>query len=175
MEIFQTSDTKYLNEIIDLYVEAFSSGKSEQYIDLVNLNKYIKLVLTEGYAHIAMENNAVYGAILICPLKLDNDLPNEIAEKFTIANCLYVAEMMVIENTRGKGIGKNLLKEFFEKSDKERYSDAFIRVWDENIPAISLYEKMGFSYISSIIQTKTKVDKSGTFEMNKIYLHKKLN
>jgi ribosomal protein S18 acetylase RimI-like enzyme len=175
MKIIQTSDSKYLNEIIYLYIEAFSEGQSQQYIDLENLNQYIKLILKEGYAHIAFENEKIIGTVLLCPLILDKDLPLEISKNFNIMKCIYVAEIMVKENARGKGIGKRLLQEFFENVDKNRFTDAFIRVWDQNTPAISLYEKMGFTYLTSIVQTKTKVDQSGTFDMNKIYLHKKIN
>lgn len=175
MKIIQTSDSKYLNEIIYLYVEAFSTGQSQQYIDLEILKQYIILIMKEGYAHIAFENDKIIGTVLLCPLILDNDLPIEISENFNITKCLYVAEMMVTENDRGKGIGKRLLKEFFENVDKNSYTDVFIRVWDQNIPAISLYEKMGFTYLTSIVQIKRYIDQSGTFDMNKIYLHKKIN
>ncbi len=175
MKIIQTSDFKYLNEIIYLYVEAFSTGQSQQHIDLESLNQYIKLIMKEGYAHIAFENEKITGTVLLCPLILDKDLPLEISKKFNIKKCIYVAEIMVTENARGKGIGKRLLEEFFKNVDKKRFTYAFIRVWDQNIPAISLYKKMGFTYLTSIVQTKMNVDQSGTFDMHKIYLHKKIN
>ena len=59
-------------------------------------------------------------------------------------------------------------------ADKKRYKDAFIRVWDQNKPALSLYRKMGYADIAEIQQTKRKADSEDTFVMNKIYLHKKL-
>ena len=81
---------------------------------------------------------------------------------------------MVAEEARGQGIGTKLLNQFFDSVDKQRYSDSFVRVWDQNIPALSLYRKMGFEPIASMEQTKIKADESGTFVMHKIYLHKKL-
>lgn len=175
MEIIQTKSDLYKNLIINLYVEAFSTGHSAQYIDSEEVNQYIDKILKEGYALIARENKDVIGAILLCPLKFDNALPPEISEKNLVEKCIYIAEMMVAENVRGKGIGKQLLAEFFKTVDKSVYSDAFIRVWDENIPAINLYRKIGFEDYTTIRQTKTKADGSGTFFMTKIYLHKKLN
>jgi diamine N-acetyltransferase len=175
MEIIQTNNSYYRTSIIELYIEAFSTGQSQQHIDLEELNQYVDAILKDGYAIIATEKETVIGAILLCPLSFDNVLPTEIKANFDIEKCLYIAEMMVTEKVRGQGIGKQLMIAFFDYVDKTRYSDAFIRVWNENIPAISLYEKMGFEPIATIEQTKTKADESGTFVMQKIYLHKKLD
>lgn len=171
MKIIQTNSSEYRNGIIDLYIEAFSTGQSEQYIDSDELSKYIDLILNEGYALLVIEDKELTGAVLICPLSYDKYLPAQISELFELKKCLYIAEMMVSEKVRGQGIGKQLMAAFFETADKQRYSDTFIRVWDANIPAISLYKKTGFKAIANIQQTKTKADKSGTFVMNKIYLH----
>jgi len=175
MKIIQTSNSQYKADIINLYIEAFSTGQSEQYIDLDELNNYIDSILKDGYAIIATEKEMVTGAILLCPLYLDKVLPKEIKTTFDIEKCLYVAEMMVAEKVRGQGISKQLLTAFFEKVYKTRYSDVFIRVWIENIPAVNLYTKMGFQTIANIEQTKKTADGTGTFVMQKIYLHKKLN
>ena len=51
----------------------------------------------------------------------------------------------------------------------------FIRVWDKNLPALQLYNKMGFTIVTSMIQIKKNVDGNGTYEMKKLYLHKKNN
>ena len=82
---------------------------------------------------------------------------------------------MVTENARGKGIGKQLLTTLFKNIDVEKYTDVFIRVWDKNTGAVSLYKSVGFSPFTTIEQTKMKVNGKETFMMNKIYLHKKLN
>jgi ribosomal protein S18 acetylase RimI-like enzyme len=175
MELIKTNDSEYQNAIITLYVDAFSIGQSQQYIDIDELHLYINLILKEGYSILAIENNEVLGAVLICPLSLDKSLPLEISRNNSIERSLYVAEMMVNEKIRGRGIGKLLMDEFFKTADKSAYSDVFIRVWDENIPALNLYRKMGFEPVTTIEQTKMKVDGSGTFVMKKIYLHKKLD
>jgi GNAT superfamily N-acetyltransferase len=175
MEIIQTNNSEYRNQLIDLYIEAFSTGQSQQYIDTEELEQYIDSILNAGYAVLALEKGNITGAMLLCPLSLDKALPASISDNFDGEKCLYVAEMMVTEKVRGQGIGKQLMAAFFDKIDKNSYSDVFIRVWDENIPAISLYKKMGFEPVAAIDQTKTKADGSGTFVMQKIYLHKKLD
>jgi len=174
MQILQNQNVIYRNDIINLYIEAFSTGLSQQYIDPLELNQYIDMIFENGNTFLVIENKQVLGALLTCPLKYDKSLPNEIAENFQLEKCVYVAEMMVTEQARGKGIGKRLLNEFFATVDKLLYSDAFIRVWEENIGAIGLYRKMGFEPFTTIEQTKMKADGNGTFVMQKIYLHKKL-
>ena len=175
MEIIETNNFEYKNDIIQLYVEAFASGISEQFIDLEVLDVYINNFLENGLVFLTVENYRVLGAILACPLSFDEYVPSIITQSFQIEKCLYVAEMMVTENSRGNGIGKQLLAAFLENIDVKKHSDVFIRVWDKNTGAVSLYKSVGFNPFTTIEQTKMKVDGKETFMMNKIYLHKKIN
>jgi len=156
-------------------MDAFAKGASEQYIDELALESYIEKLLKEGVALVAIENNEVLGALLSCPLAFDEYVTSAITENFALEKCVYIAEMMVAEQARGKGVGRQLLTTFFEMPDVKQYSDAFIRVWDKNVGAIALYEKMGFVPYTTIEQTKQKANGSETFVMQKIYLHKKMN
>lgn len=174
MDIFQTNNTNYCNAITALYLEAFSSGKSTQYINAGELSAYITSFFVKGIVTIATENEQLIGALLACPITLDTLLPKEIENNFEIDKCLYIAEMMVSEQVRGKGIGTLLIQHLLKETDRQLYKEVFIRVWDENIPALHLYRKMGFNDYCTIQQTKMKADGTGTFVMPKIYLHQKL-
>ena len=80
---------------------------------------------------------------------------------------------MVESAFQGKGIGTLLVNYFNENRNKEIFPNVVIRVWDENIPALSLYRKLGFQDTGiSIRQTKHR-DENETFEMTKIYLQRK--
>jgi len=173
MKIIQTRD--YKSQLMALYMDAFAKGASEQYIDELALESYIEKLLKEGVALVAIENNEVLGALLSCPLAFDEFVTSVITENFALEKCVYIAEMMVAEQARGKGVGRQLLTTFFEMPDVKQYSDAFIRVWDKNTAAIALYEKIGFTPYTTIEQTKQKANGSETFVMQKIYLHKKMN
>ncbi len=175
MNIIQTKNTAFRNKIIDLYIESFSKGLSAQYIDNIELEKYINRFFEEGEILISLSNNELSGALLYCPLENDDLFPAEIRNNFDIKKSAYIAEIMVGEQFRGKGIGTQLINAFFNTIDKNTFSDAFIRVWDKNTQALSLYEKAGFKNVASICQEKKKPDGIGTFEMKKIYLHKKIN
>lgn len=175
MDILQTKDLKYKQAIIEQYNRVFSTGFSAQLINQKELDIYIHTILTHGYAVLALENNVLAGSLLSIPLVLDNDLPIEIKNQFKIENCIYIAELMVEEEKRGKGIGRKLMDVFQHQLDTKIYSDIFIRVWEENTGALRLYEQSDFKAIGSIIQTKTAVDGFTNYNMKKIYLQKKLN
>ena len=107
------------------------------------------------------------------PLTLDTDFPAENHPHIPMEKTVYIAELMVHEDVRGQGIASALIHEFLENEKEKGITDAVIRVWIENIPAVKLYEKLGFRRIEEITQTKFKSE-TETFEMHKIYLHKKL-
>jgi ribosomal protein S18 acetylase RimI-like enzyme len=175
MLIKRINDISKLAEIRSLYIDAFSSGTSQQFIDNKELDRYIRTLLSTGYALLMLENEITIGVLLACPLTFDTLLPEEISRNYSPESSIYIAEMMVNENFRGQGIGKELLVEFLKTVDKTCYKDVFIRVWDKNIPALTLYEKTGFKRIAAVEQIKTKADGKEKFVMNKIYLYQKLN
>jgi len=174
MKFIQTQNSDFRNEIIALYLESFSGGESKQYIDLEELYQYVDGFFFIGNVLLAVENNQLIGTLLYCPLKNDNLFPEIIRKNFDIEKCVYIAEIMVTEMSRGQGIATQLIKLFFETVDRTNYDDAFIRVWDKNTSAHNLYKKTGFNPISSIDQTKRNPDGKGTFFMHKIYLHSKI-
>lgn len=168
-----TNDFRYLDEIITLYVKTFTVGDSKQYVDLELLSDYMRTILDQGYAVIALSDEQIVGALLCLPLKFDKDLPDSISSQYDVENCIYIAELMVDEKHRGKGIGKKLMIDFQKEMNRDKFHDIFIRVWDQNALALSLYQKMGFVPVAEITQNKIMPDGLTTFVMNKIYLHKK--
>jgi len=170
-----TSSHNFHRALIDLYVQCFSTGISEQYIDVEELKAYISKIEEKGISVLALENGHIAGAILGYQLSEDTDLPDSIRENFKPDQCLYIAELMVSENFRGRGIGGKLIEKLITSEECNAYTDAFIRVWDQNFTALQLYRKNGFADKATIQQTKRKPDRTDTFEMTKIYLHKKLH
>ena len=81
---------------------------------------------------------------------------------------------MVDQQFRGRGIAQSLIKHLVEKSQSKPYDSAVIRVWVENIPAVSLYKKMGFQEINSILQTKLNKETKEPFEMKKVYMYRRI-
>ena len=157
-----------------MYVESYSKGKSAQYIDHSELNRYLSDILQSGTAIICAENEVLKACLLYAPLSFDKFLPESIVSHFKIEKCVYIAEVMVAETFRGQGLGNAIIKDFFEIVDSQNYTDVFIRVWDGNLPALNLYEKMGFTKCATIEQHKKTPDGKTDFVMRKMYLHKPL-
>lgn len=175
MQLTVTTNSGYRDEIIALYLETFTTGFSQQYVQPTELEKYIDRLLQTGYALLEFDNQRLVGALLCCPLSEDALFPTELRAQYAVEKSVYIAELMVSEQMRGKGIGKELLHGFFQMLHKSGFSDVFIRVWNENKVALALYQRFGFTEVATINQTKIKPDGIGTFVMKKIYLHKKIN
>jgi ribosomal protein S18 acetylase RimI-like enzyme len=165
----------YKDQLLQLYLNCFSSGLSAQAIDPKAIGQYLDSLFIGGYGIIVLEKDKVFGALLATPLSFDELIPDKIRQNFLVEECVYIAEMMVTENARGKGLGKQLLLEFIQTVDKKRFKHAFIRVWVENIHAISLYRSRGYQDYAYIDQMKTNPDTKETFVMHKVYLYKNLS
>ena len=165
----------YKDQLLQLYLDCFSTGLSAQSLDPIVIGQYLDSLLTGGYGIVVLERANVLGALLTTPLSFDELIPKKIKQNFLIEDCVYIAEMMVTENARGKGLGKQMLLEFIQTVDKKRFKHAFIRVWVENIPAISLYHNMGYQDYAYIDQKKINPKTTETFVMHKVYLYRNLN
>lgn len=169
-----TNSTEYIPAIQRLYVESYSKGTSAQYVDSAEVHAYLTEILQSGFALMHSENEVIKSCLLYTSLSFDHQCPEIITTNYPIDKCIYIAEVMVAEAFRGKGLGTILLEDFLYRIDKEKYSDVFLRVWDENIPALKLYEKVGFTKFASMEQLKKTPDGKTDFVMKKIYLHKPL-
>ena len=165
----------YKKQLLQLYLDSFSIGISAQAVDPIITAQYLESLFEEGYGIFVVEEQELIGALITTPLHFDHSIPDKIRQNILIEECVYIAEMMVTENARGKGLGKQLLEEFIQSADKNRFKHAFIRVWVENIPAISLYRKMGYQDYAYIDQMKTNPATNVSFVMHKVYLYRKLS
>lgn len=175
MKIEKSPDLIKIEELIQLYTDCFSKGLSEQHIGLKELKLYLKTFFENGKIISVFDQNKLAGALLAIPIGFDKYFPDKLKINFENKNVWYVAEMMIEENFRAKGWGQKLLIEFLSDAKQFNISDVFIRVWNQNLAALSLYRKIGFTEVAEIEQTKTKADLSGTFTMKKIYLHKEIS
>jgi len=95
----------------------------------------------------------------------DDEIKGVIAASKVLDEC-EILNFAVESESRGKGVGKKLIKSLLE-SEFSKDCKVFLDVRESNIPAISLYKKMGFEQINirknfysyptenAIIMTKT--------------------
>lgn len=60
----------------------------------------------------------------------------------------FISSIAVKKKFRNQQIATNLLKETIEHVKGKKCSKIFLKVWNKNIPAVKLYEKIGFSLVS---------------------------
>ena len=161
----------YKNRLLKLYLQAFSEGEFSQFILDDAAEKDWEKYRRIGKIYVALQSDKLLGALVAYPLRFDEHLPEQ--NVFDVRNAVYIAELMTDIQMQGKGIGKRLMNFFDENTDKNQYTETVIRVWEKNVPALSLYRKLGFIDSGiSILQNKYDTKKNG-FVMKKIYLSKK--
>lgn len=160
---------QYENELTELYVASFSHDLNMQFISESDAKNSLRSILEKGTGIMVVDDKQPVGLTLFHPLELDTDFPAA-----ATANSLYIAEIMVAENYRGKGIAKQMLEKVEEFALENQFKSLTLRVWDKNSVALALYKKLNFIESGiQITQIKHKKDKS-PFTMRKIYLHKEL-
>ena len=112
------------------------------------------------------------GFVAYTPLAADKEFPADSVAGIDVRKSVYIAEVVVDAEYRGRGIAAAMMEKAL-MDNVECYSHAVIRVWQNNRPALLLYQKLGFTPIATITQTKL-IDKNESFEMKKRYLAKHL-
>lgn len=119
----------HLNNADDMEAYAAKSFTSQQLVQEYN---------TPGSSfYFAAVNNVVAGF-----MKLNTgDAQNEFKED----NSLEVERLYVLATHQGKQIGKQLLSFALNKANNKMHDFIWLGVWEHNLNAIRLYERMGFS------------------------------
>ncbi len=160
----------FKKQCIKLYLQAFTTGKYAQYISEIEAEKDWQKYHEIGEIYVALHGKNLAGALVAYPLKFDENLPKQ--SVFEVEKSVYIAELVVQTAFQGNGIGSLLMNYFNENINKDVFPNVVIRVWNENIPALSLYRNLGFKDTGiSICQTKHRAENE-TFEMTKIYMLK---
>lgn len=159
-------------DMLRLYLDAFTTGNYAQYIDVEEAQSSLDQLIENGYAFVALNGNQIIGFLLGTSLSDDIDFPHQSVYDADISSCFYIAEVLVDKLYRGHGIATRLIEKAMS-GVSPLFIYSVIRVWKNNKPALLLYQKLGFTPIATIIQTKFNLD-NVSFEMEKVYLTKKL-
>jgi ribosomal protein S18 acetylase RimI-like enzyme len=163
---------KLRGKIVDLYLHAFTTGEYAQYIAPETAESTLDEMIRNGFGNMAFIGDKLVGVLIAFPLKKDPEFPWNVCSDIPRDRSLYIAEVMVHSDYRGKGIASRLVADVLRQA-AGTYSCAVIRVWERNVPALSLYEKFGFIRAATITQEKTNLC-GDELEMKKIYLIKNL-
>lgn len=160
----------FKKHLIKLYLQSFTEGEFAQFISEKDAEKEWEKYFEIGEIYVALQDQKLASVLVAYPLKYDENLPKQ--SIFDVEKSIYIAELMTDSMFQTKGIGTKLMNFFTDNINKNQYDNIVIRVWNENIPAISLYRKLSFQDIGiSILQTKQSSENE-IFKMKKIYLRK---
>ena len=95
---------------------------------------------------VAEENNSIVG-VIIFKIKVVKEHVNLIDRKV-----MWIDELVVDENLRGKGIGKRLFDEAKKYAKNNECDDIELNCWNFNENALEFYEKCGMSTERKIME-----------------------
>ena len=113
-------DVEQINKI---YISGFNREPNENYYSIVNDKNYL--------CYVAENNENVVGYINLLVV-------DDVAEIINIS---------VLNDFRKKGVGTKLIDFSIKYLIENKFSGVMLEVNEENLPAISLYDKMGFKKI----------------------------
>lgn len=169
----KTNYIKFRDEIIELYIQAFTTGDFAQLLTRDSVVSTLDEIIDAGQGLMAFIEGKLVGMLAATPLIEHLDYQFDGYDDIEECKAIYINELMVHSEFRGRGIADKILRDFLEKTAYD-YSYAVIRVWEKNVPALSLYKKFGFKQIARITQKKQK-STGDELLMDKIYLYKKLH
>lgn len=131
LDSFSTSPTRYIHRAMEKYFGPIDPSTHEQIL--------IFLAEVAGVA-------AAKAELMLPPLKA-TEMQEYIQEaaRQPIANVGYVKRVVVHPDYRKLGLARTLLQHIITFARTERTLEAIdLHVWEENAPAIRLYETLGF-------------------------------
>jgi len=133
-------DDEALASIIRRTLEEFGANHpGTVYFDEA-INHLSKMFQTERSTYFVVfdeENNKILGGGGIYPTE---GLPSDTVE---------LVKLYLLPETRGKGIGKQLIDKCLNYAKEAGYSKVYLESMDELSGAVGLYEKLGFSYLDA--------------------------
>jgi ribosomal protein S18 acetylase RimI-like enzyme len=139
-----------INQLAELgkttFEEAFSESNDPDDMQLYlqqsfNQEKIKNEFNTENSAFYFAEKNKEIAGYLKINLK---DAQNEDFKQ----DWMEIERVYVLRNFQGQGIGKSLIDFALELAQKRNLKFAWLGVWENNLPAIFFYKKLGFESFS---------------------------
>ena len=108
---------------------------------------FMELLLDSPETFVVAENNnnKIIGYIM-CRIEYGFS----VLKKMSLARKGHVVSFAVLEEYRGKGIGKKLVEQSIEGMKIRKCNESYLEVRTDNIPAIKLYESLGFDRIATL-------------------------
>ena len=107
---------------------------------------FMELLLDSPETFVVAENNNKIIGYIMCRIEYGFS----VMKKMSLARKGHVVSFAVLEEYRGKGIGKKLVEQSIEGMKIKKCNESYLEVRTDNIPAIKLYENLGFNKIATL-------------------------
>jgi len=149
---------QYKNDYIKLYKDIFSKAPYFEIFTDKDVEEVYKLsLLNSTISLLAIKDNKIIGFALGIQLSIHNDKKFKmlISEYFNLDKVLYNAELGVLPEYRGLGIGSKLVKKRILFAKNMGYETICMRTKKEGSMSISLYQKLGFKILEGVEEIST--------------------
>lgn len=160
---------------IGIYQTVFSGFPyHERYFPSEAEGIYRKLTSTpDNIFLVAAQGDTIGGFGVAIPLRFKKDVATQLTGLVPIPHAFYLAELGVHEAFRGRGLGRELIRERIRLIDMNRWSHIVLRVSTQNTPISELYRDMGFEDMGvyqeiSSMRTDGKVRSDRRFFMSRV-------
>ena len=111
-------------------------------------NKLLKngLRTENNYLYTAMDGDRDVGILWIAIMKHDG-----------VNDTIWIYDIVVNENMRGKGYGYQIMNALEEKAKELNQSSILLHVFGHNTPAIELYKKCGYGITNMVMQKNLNI------------------
>ena len=107
---------------------------------------FMELLLDSPETFVVAENNNKIIGYIMCRIEYGFS----VLKKMSLARKGHVVSFAVLDEYRGEGIGKKLAERAIEGMKIKKCNESYLEVRTDNIPAIKLYENLGFNRIATL-------------------------
>ena len=149
---------KYKTNYIKIYKDIFSKAPYFEIFTDEEVKEVYRLSLLDStISLLAIKDNQIIGFALGIQLSIHNDekFKNLVSEYFNLDKVLYNAELGVLPEYRGLGIGSELVDKRVLFAKEMGYETICMRTKKEGSMSISLYQKLGFKILEGVEEIST--------------------
>ncbi|RRS09344.1 GNAT family N-acetyltransferase [Pseudoalteromonas sp. J010] len=146
IERVSTPTDEIVEQLTELYIATFSAPPRNEEIDSAEIRLLMIKEITEGDVHVIFDASTqkLIGSLSIVPIAHFKD-----RARFKLQTGLYISNFMVDTETRGKGIGKQLLHAALSEAQQEIHTRCRVDALAVN----HLFSTHGFELVANYTTT----------------------
>ena len=90
------------------------------------------------------------------PLENKKSVATELTGLVPLRHTMYLAELGVLPEYRGRKIGRTLVRERLNLIDRDSYSHVVLRISADNTPSGEMYKALGFTDMGVYMEVKSR-------------------